>query len=121
MNLNKMSYPALKEGAYEATFTSHNVIENDKGGYLRVVMTLPNGREITQAYFENQLDYLTGRLREQTSFGDGIAPYEEILDYAVGKEIKFWVYYDLDKDGKNRFNLTYSEPKSDTPKEVEFA
>lgn len=91
-----LSEPVAKKlhaGAYPATIQSILVVDNEKGGNIKITYALPD-REISQVYFPNNLRYLISCLSEQLNLeADGELTRNDVLAASKGVEIKVWIKY----------------------------
>lgn len=108
--LNTKVLPTLK-GAYVANVKSYEEIENDKGGYVKVILVLPeqDNREYTYCIFPTQVDYVTSALRTQAELQDEEVTLAEMLEYAKKNQITVWFSYNQDI---GRMNVAFHESKT---------
>lgn len=91
--------PAL-EGKRTATVKSYKEVANNKGGYIELVLSLPD-REYTYVVFPSQVNYLASCLQRQ--LGDKAKEYslEDLLKLATKNEFSVWFSYNRDLQKMN--------------------
>lgn len=104
--LNKKVLPALN-GMYETTVKSFEEIENEQGGYVKVVLNLPD-REYIHCIFPRSVEYVTSALRSQFEMRDEETTLEDMLVKAETTPIKVWFSYNYDY---GRMNVAFHEPR----------
>lgn len=102
--LQKKVLPTLK-GKYEAKVLSYDEVENEKGGYIRLILGLSD-RKYTYCMFPSQIDYLTSALKKQLGV-ETETTVEELLDLAQENEINVWFSYNQEY---GRMNVAFHEP-----------
>lgn len=100
------------KGAVQATVKSFQEVQNDKGGYVEVVFTLPD-REYTLNIFPGtgatvgkQINYITSAIRKQLQI-DGEVTLKDMLTAA--KEMPITLYFSYSNE-YNRMNVNFHEP-----------
>lgn len=104
----------LTAGKYPMTIKSFKEFENDKGGYLQLVLSLPD-REIKQNFFPSNLSYLGKNLRDQLDLENEDMDLQEILEASVNQEIFGIVSYN-----EYGLNIALHEQPVVEDKEVDF-
>lgn len=112
--LNTQIKKRLLPGKYPMKIKHYEEFTNDKGGYLQIVLVLPD-REIKQNFFQSNLDYLGKTLRDQLSLENEDMDLEEILKKAKGKEIFGVVSYN-----EYGLNIALHEQPIVEEKDVDF-
>lgn len=114
--LNQKVLPALN-GKYEANVKSFKEVENDNGGYVEVIFTLPD-REYTYIMFPSQVNYVVSALRRQFEMQDKETTLEKMLEKAKTTKINIWISYNPTV-GRN--NVAFHEPiVVDTTEDIEL-
>lgn len=106
--------PALS-GMYETKVKSFEEVENQQGGYVKVVLDLPD-REYNYCIFPSQVEYVTSALRTQFEIKDETT-LGEVLKLAAKTPIKVWFSYNQDL---GRMNVAFHETKSKSEEAVEL-
>jgi hypothetical protein len=102
--LQQRVLPTLK-GKYEAKVLAYEEIENEKGGYIKLTLGLPD-RKYEYCVFPSQINYLTSSLKKQ--LGDNIdTTVEGLLDMARETTINVWFSYNQEY---GRMNVAFHEP-----------
>lgn len=96
--LNTKVLPKL-EGEYKVTIKSYEEIENDKGGYVKIVLQLPD-REYTYNLFPSSIDYVARNLRNQFNI-EGEVTLKELLDKGLTNAFSIWFSYNQDYQSMN--------------------
>lgn len=97
--LNTKVLPRLN-GEYETIIKEYEEIENTQGGYIRVILVLPD-REYTYCIFPSQVDYVASCLKAQFSINEETT-LGEVLDIATEYPFKVWFSYN---EEYNRMNV----------------
>jgi len=96
--LNTKVLPKL-EGEYKVTIKSYEEIENDKGGYVKVVLQLPD-REYQYNLFPSSVDYVARNLRNQFEIEDEVT-LGELLEKGTKTPFSVWFSYNQDYQSMN--------------------
>lgn len=112
--LNNTVKKKLLPGKYPIFLNSFKEYENDKGGYVKVEMQLPD-RVNEVVFFPSNLDYFMKCLRRQTELPeDTDHTYPEILDAAMKSDKLFTVIsYDV------KYGLQYAFHEAVTKENAE--
>lgn len=94
-------------GMKEATVKSFKEVENEKGGYVEVVLKLDD-RDYTYCIFPSQIDYVMSTLANQLGKTDVEITLEDLLNLAKTTPIKVWFSYNNEF---NRMNVAFHEAK----------
>jgi hypothetical protein len=100
MSLLKTKVLPRLNGEYETKIKSFEEIENTQGGYIKVILELPD-RDYTYCIFPSQVDYVASCLKaqfdieEETTLG-------EVLEEATKQTFKVWFSYN---EEYNRMNV----------------
>lgn len=105
--LNTKVLPALS-GMREAKVKSFEEVTNSQGGYVKVVLTLPD-REYNYIVFPSQVDYVTSCLRNQLELQTEEVTLEEVLTKAKTTPIKVYFSYNTDL---GKMNVAFHESRS---------
>lgn len=103
------------DGEYTAKIKAYDEIENEKGGYIKTILQLPD-REFGYNIFPSSIDYVARNLRNQLDVADKEVTLEELLDLAMTKEFKVWISYNAEYNSMNvalHNNLTVVEEAPD--------
>lgn len=103
--LQKVVLPALN-GKYETKVKSFEEVTNDKGGYVKVILELPD-REYQYNIFPTQIDYVTSALRNQFEKRSEVVSLEDMLTLGQTTAFNVWFTYNQDI---GRMNVALHEP-----------
>lgn len=96
--LNTKVLPRL-EGEYKATIKSYEEIENDKGGYVKIVLQLID-REYTYNLFPSSIDYVARNLRNQFEIEEEVT-LGDLLEEGTKTPFSVWFSYNQDYQSMN--------------------
>lgn len=101
--LNNTVKKRLLPGKYPITINNYQEFENEKGGYVKIEMQLPD-RVNDHVIFPSGLAYFMSCLRRQLELPeDQDHSYEEILEEALQSD-KLWVIVSYDE----KYGLNYA-------------
>lgn len=104
--LQTVVLPALN-GKYETKVKSFEEVTNDKGGYVKVILELPD-REYQYNIFPTQVDYVTSALRSQFDKRGEAVSLGDMLTLGKTKSFNVWFAYNQDV---GRMNVALHEPR----------
>jgi hypothetical protein len=104
--LEEETLPELN-GKYTGLVKDWTPITNAKGGYIEVVLQLPD-REYTYCIFPSQVSYVRNCLRRQFKQTDSKVNLTTLLNLAKTKEFNVWFNYNFDY---NKMNVAFHEPR----------
>lgn len=88
------------DGEYTVRVKAYDEIENEKGGYIRTILVLPD-REYPFNIFPSSVDYVARNLRNQLGVADKEVTLAELLDLAMTKDFKVWFSYNAEYNSMN--------------------
>ena len=86
-------------GEYIVRVKSYKEITNDKGGYVQIVLQLPD-REFTYNLFPSSIEYVARNLRNQFGIEDETT-LGELLETATKTDFKVWISYNQEYNSMN--------------------
>lgn len=106
MSLLKTKIKKDLKGEYVTKIKSYEEIENTQGGYIQVVLELPD-RDYNYIIFPSSIDYVARSLKQQF----GLDTQEEydfdvLLDMAKEREFTVWFEYN---ETYNRMNVDFKK------------
>ena len=108
--LNTKVLPALN-GRYETNVKSFEEVNNEQGGYVKVVLQLPD-REYNYIIFPSQVEYVIGALRTQFEMQNETVTLADMLNLGMTKTFYTWFRYNQDI---GRMNVAFHESKQAQP------
>ena len=95
-------------GMYECTVKSFKEVENSQGGYISVILDVPNYGDYTYCIFPTQIDYVTSCLNKQLEVPKNTYNIAESLTKFEKAKLKVWFTYNTDVQ---RMNVALHESK----------
>ena len=107
--LNHKCLPTLS-GKYEAKVKEYTEITNKQGGYIEVVLSLPD-REFKYCVFPSQVDYVTSCLNRQLNASRDANSLGEALEIYKSKQTPLDVWFSYNET-YGRMNVALHETTS---------
>lgn len=83
------------EGEYKVTIKSYEETENEKGGYIKVILQLPD-REYPYIIFPSSAEYVARNLRNQFGLYDEEVELADVLEQGTKTPFSVWFSYNQD-------------------------
>ena len=108
------------KGKLDTKVIDYSVVNNDKGGYVQIVLSTPVRSEYKVNIFPSNLDYWANNLSVIAQIDTD--EFVDVLEKLIAEKTEFPLYYGLvsfSADGR-RFNngISFNEPKA-TPTTIE--
>lgn len=108
------------KGKYDTKIISYQNIDNDKGGYVQIVLSTPVRSEYPIVIFPSQLNHWANNLSDIAQIDTD--EFIDVLEKLIAEKTEFPLYYGVvsfSADGRRFSNgISFNEPKA-TPTTIE--